>query len=84
MSIGTTKHPCVGKRVQIPAYTDLWMRGARFGVIERVIVGKGSYLDPKDPRGADRFVVRMDHPQVRKLQRFIADDCIFTQSAVAD
>lgn len=52
MAIGTTKHPHVGRRVQIPAYCDLWMRGARFGTIERVIIGKGNYLDPRDPRGA--------------------------------
>jgi hypothetical protein len=74
---GTTKHVCVGKRVQIPAYTDLWMRGARFGTIERVIEGKGNYLDPKDPRGADIFVVRMDHPQVKRLARVFADDCSY-------
>lgn len=77
MSIGTTKNPSVGKRVQIPAYSDLWMRGARFGIVERVIVGKGNYLDPRDPRGATRFCVRMDHPGVKKLARFIADDCTF-------
>lgn len=72
---GTTKHACVGKRVEIPAYADLWMRGARFGTIERVIIGKGNYLQANDPRAADIFVVRMDHPQVKRLARFIADDC---------
>lgn len=78
MAIGTTNHACVGKRVQIPAYTDLWMRGARFGTIERVIPGTGNYLDPRDARKSTLFCVRMDHPQVnRKLARFIADDCIF-------
>ena len=77
MRRGTTKHTCVGKRVQIPAYTDLWMRGARFGTIERVIEGKDDYVQAKDPRGATIFVVRLDHPQVRGCQRFIADDCTF-------
>lgn len=77
MRRGTTKHVCVGKRVQIPAYTDLWMRGARCGTVERVIEGKGNYLDPKDPRGADIFVVRMDHPQVKRLARVFADDCSY-------
>lgn len=77
MTVGTKNHVCVGKRVQIPAYTDLWMRGARFGTIERVCVGKGSYLDPRDPRGATRFAVRMDHPSVKRLVRFMADDCTF-------
>lgn len=77
MKQGTKNHPCVGKRVQIPAYTDLWMRGARFGTIERVIVGSGNYLDPRDPRGATIFCVRMDHPQVKRLARVISDDCTF-------
>lgn len=75
MRIGTKNHPHVGRRVQIPAYTDLWMRGARFGTIERVIIGKGSYLDPKDPRGATLYSVRLDHPQVKRAARVIAADC---------
>lgn len=74
---GTTKHPSVGKRVQIPAYTDLWMRGARTGTIARVIIGKGNYLQSNDPRGADIFAVRMDHPQIKRLARVIADDCTY-------
>lgn len=77
MKLGTKSHPCVGKRVQIPAYCDLWMRGARFGIVKRVIVGKGNYLDPRDPRGATLFVVHMDSPHVHKLARVIADDCQF-------
>ncbi len=77
MAIGTTKHRAVGSRVRIPVYTDLWMRGARTGTVERVIVGKGNYLDPKDPRGATIFAVRMDHPQARRLVRVIADDCVY-------
>lgn len=77
MPKGTKTHPSVGKRVQIPAYTDLWMRGARFGTIERVIERSNNYVQAKDPRGADIFVVRMDHPQVRRPARVIADDCTF-------
>jgi hypothetical protein len=77
LKLGTKNHPCVGKRVQIPAYTDLWMRGARFGTVERVVVGTGNYLDPRDPRGADIFVVRMDHPQVKRPARVFADDCSY-------
>lgn len=73
--IGTKNHPSVGKRIRIPAYTDLWMRGATTGTIEYVALGKGNYLQAHDPRGADIFVVRMDHPQVKRLQRFIAGDC---------
>lgn len=77
MPRGTSKHVCVGKRTQIPAYCDLWMRGARHGTIERVAPGKGNYLDPRDPRGATLFGIRMDHPQVKRLVWCIADDCAF-------
>ena len=73
--IGTKNHPTVGKRVEIPAYADLWMRGARFGTVERFIEGKGNYVQAGDPRGADIFVIRLEHPQVKRLARFIADDC---------
>jgi hypothetical protein len=78
MARGTTKHPSVGKRVQIPAYTDLWMRGARFGTVVRVIVNSTkSFIDPKHPHGRDVFMVRMDHPQVRQLAAVYADDCTY-------
>lgn len=75
MKNGTKNHPSVGKRIEIPAYCDLWMRGARFGTVERVIPGTGNFIDPRDPRGATIFCVRMDHPQVKRLARVIADDC---------
>lgn len=81
MKIGTKNHACVGKRVQVPAYSDLWMRGARFGTVERVIEASGNYVDPRDPRGAAVFVIRMDHPQVKRLARFIADDCTFVKES---
>jgi hypothetical protein len=74
---GTTKHTCVGERVQIPAYTDLWMRGARFGTVERVIERSSNFVQANDPRGGTIFCVRMDHPQVRKLARVRADDCTY-------
>lgn len=79
MAIGTTKHACVGKRVEIPVYADKWMQGARFGVVERVIDrSHTSYLDPKDPRGMTVFRVRLDHPQARKkLYGYYAQDCKF-------
>lgn len=77
MKRGTKNHVCVGKRVEIPAYADLWMQGARHGTVARVIPGAGSYAQAGDTRGADIFVVEMDHPQVRRLARFVADDCRF-------
>lgn len=76
---GTTKHPSVGARVEIPAYCDLWMQGARFGTVERVVPGRGSYLGAGDIRGATIFVVRMDHPQVKKPARVISDDCRYLE-----
>lgn len=49
-----------GTRVELsPAY-DLWMRGARFGVVTKVKDGIAS--------------VRMDHPQVKKQQRVPVED----------
>lgn len=49
----------VGAHVELHPGCDLWMRGARFGTISRV--------------DGDHILVRMDHPQVRELQRFTAD-----------
>lgn len=77
MKLGTKKHPAVGARVEIPAYCDLWMRGARFGVVERAALGSKSGLAAGDARFADVFVVRMDNPQVKRPVRVIADDCRF-------
>lgn len=77
ITLAKRPHPMIGTRVEIPAYADLWMRGARFGTIERVKVGKGNYLDPHDPRGATIYRVRLDHPKLqRKTFGFIADDCV--------
>ena len=45
--------PTVGMRVELPVHHDLWMRGARFGVVAKV--------DDKYAR------VRVDHPQVKGL-----------------
>lgn len=51
----------VGKRVEIGAHLDMWMRGARFGVVEWQTTAhrEGELM---------RVKVRMDHPQVRRLQ----------------
>ena len=48
----------VGHRVEIPAHYDLWMRGARFGLVtafRRGRIGLSHYV-----------LVQMDHPQVRR------------------
>ena len=80
MNRGTKKHCTVGARVQIRAYSDLWMQGALVGTVERFIQGSGDYLAAGDPRGASMFVVRLDHPQVKRLHRFIADDCTYIKA----
>lgn len=75
MVMGTKKHIRCGQRVQIPASINQCMRGARFGTIERVKIGSGNYLDPRDPRGATRYGVRMDQIAIKRLVWVIADDC---------
>lgn len=49
----------IGKRVEIAPHFDLWMRGARFGTVRRVKTGKD---------GRVLLVLKMDHPQVKRLQ----------------
>ena len=46
----------IGRRVEIPVHYDLWMRGARFGVIS-----SGGQRE-----GAAFIRVKMDHPQVKR------------------
>lgn len=52
----------IGQRVEISPACDLWMRGARFGAVTDVQWGTPLIIK-----------VRMDHPQVRKLQAFTLD-----------
>lgn len=49
----------IGALVELHPGCDLWMRGARLGTVTGI--------------EGDLVVVRMDHPQVRKPQRFPAD-----------
>lgn len=51
----------VGCRVALSPACDLWMRGARYGTIRGAEV---------DCHGREVVIVEMDHPQVRRLQRF--------------
>lgn len=59
----------MGSRVEIPAYADMWMRGARFGRIKRVT---RSAMD-----GTVMIAhVQLEHPQARKkLYRYPLEDC---------
>jgi hypothetical protein len=60
-TISTAKY-----RVEISPHFDLWMRGARFGTVVR---------EYKSPKTGERMVaVKMDHPQVRRFFRCLADD----------
>lgn len=72
MAKTTTKTPLAGKRVEIPCYTDTWMRGARFGTITRV-------SDNHERRTLDVnpviVGVRMDNPRIKRLQWVVLDDC---------
>lgn len=82
--LGTRKHKDVGKRVEIPAHSNLWMRGARYGTVERV-VDRSMSLPENNPRivattmTLERAViwrVRLDHPQVsRRCYGFYAAWC---------
>ncbi len=64
------KAPAIGQRCEIPAYTDTWMRGARCGEVVAV-------SQPRHTLAPDTtlFRVRMDHPQIKRLQVVVADDC---------
>jgi hypothetical protein len=48
----------IGKRVEIPVHYDMWMRGARHGVIT-------AYRNGRDGCSA-YLMVKMDHPRVTK------------------
>ena len=58
----------LGRRVEIPAHYDVWMRGARYGVISCVTA-------LSDRRTKTRSVyVRMDNTRVRKRVRVPSTD----------
>ncbi len=62
--MASKKNPFAGIRVELSPGCDLWMRGAKFGTI-RKIVGQVA-------------VIKMDHPQVKKLQRVAVDRLTLT------
>jgi len=59
MTVKKPQDPRIGLRVELSPACDLWMRGAKFGTVVDVKQGL--------------LVVRMDHPQVKRLQRFTSD-----------
>jgi len=48
------------KKVEIPAHCDLWMQGAKTGTIVKT--------------EGDVTVLRMDHPQVKRLVRIKTEE----------
>lgn len=57
----------IGKRIEIPVHYDLWMRGARFGVVTGRRKGK--------PGVSACLLVKMDHPQVKRRVKVWSIDC---------
>ena len=55
-------------RVQIPAYTDRWMMGDRFGEVVGAYV-----LEQGEHEGSEVFRVKLDISG--KVAKFLADDC---------
>jgi hypothetical protein len=56
----------IGKRVEIPVHYDLWMQGARTGLVTAFRwhkEGQSSYI-----------LVKMDHPSVKKRLKVWAHD----------
>jgi hypothetical protein len=58
-------------RVQIPAYTDRWMRGDRYGEIVKVT--RSPLSDNELGHSDDIYVVRLDKSGARV--KVWADDC---------
>lgn len=45
-----------GDRIELPAHYDLWMRGARYGTVAALRLGKFPH-----------YLVKADHPHVKRL-----------------
>lgn len=61
--------PRIGKRVEIAPHHDLWMQGARMGIIRKI--------ETVGVHGGEIFTLKMDHPQVKRLARIHGADCTF-------
>jgi hypothetical protein len=48
-------HHLVGKRVQLPAWCDTWMKGDRYGVITHVSEARHRVYVKTDKAGATRW-----------------------------
>ena len=54
----------IGTRIEIPVHYDMWMRGARFGVITAFRTGK--------PGQSDYYLVKLDNA-VKRLKLWRSD-----------
>ena len=68
-----THRQLIGKRVELPVHYDMWMRGARFGVVTAYRnggLGTSDYL-----------LVKMDHPQARRRLKLWRPDWDYAKFA---
>jgi hypothetical protein len=61
----------IGKRVEIPAHTDYWMMGDRFGEITKVV-----------ENSAGVYIATVDMDRSGKRRRFRADALTFIETGV--
>lgn len=66
--------PEVGQRVGVPAYTDAWMEGDRYGVVAHTHPA-GAYFLP------EWVTVRLD--KSGREQKFVASDCVVIPQPLA-
>lgn len=63
--------PLIGSRVEIPVHYDMWMRGARTGIVTSYKRGANGY--------SDCLLVKLDHPQARRRLRLWRGDWPFAK-----
>lgn len=61
----------IGQRIEIPVHYDLWMQGARTGVITSVRNGHV---------GTSYYLVKMDPPQVKRRLKLWRPDWDYTKA----
>jgi hypothetical protein len=66
-------------RVQIPAYTDRWMMGDRYGEVLKVTTARKNRQVPGDTGYAQREVAHVKLDKSGKTLRFLLNDCTEVQ-----
>ena len=69
MKFGPYQHyvktdPRIGRRVELPTWSDQWMMGARFGVVRHVV--HDSRRENGPPGENDILFVKCDHSHIRR------------------